>query len=100
MCSEGKQDRFVNPYTDFGYQERLKNYRDWYSVMKTAEDKGLAKGMEEGLAKGMEEGLAKGMEEGEKIATYKLAKELKNKGMDMDFIKQVTNLSDDELSLI
>lgn len=88
----------------YEYQESLKNYRDWYSVMKTAEDKGLAKGMEEGLAKGMEEGLAKGIEEGlakgEKVATYKLAKELKNKGMDMDFIKQVTKLSDDELSLI
>ena len=52
----------------YEYEESLKNYRDWFSVMETAEIKGMAKGMAEGMAKGMAkgmvEGMAKGMAEG------------------------------------
>ena len=47
-----------------GYEESLKIYRDWYSIMTTAEKKGLDRGFEKGLEKGMAEGLEKGMAEG------------------------------------
>ena len=35
------------------YEESLKNFRDWYSVITTAEKKGKAEGHAEGLAEGM-----------------------------------------------
>ena len=34
------------------YEDSLKAYRDWYSVVSTAEKKGLQKGLQEGLQKG------------------------------------------------
>ena len=81
MGTEGIQDKYINPYTDFGfkllfgtamnkelfeaaeiakfnpkelgeYWESLKNFRDWYSVMSTQ----LKKGREEGLKEGLEQG--------------------------------------------
>ena len=52
----------------YEYEESLKAYRDWFSVMKTAEirghEKGFTKGLAEGLEKGMAEGLEKGLEKG------------------------------------
>ncbi|NQZ11476.1 MAG: hypothetical protein HRT35_30355 [Algicola sp.] len=54
---------FINPYTDFGfktariatldnkdrqrYETSLKEYRDLYSVMKTAREEGIEKGRED-----------------------------------------------------
>lgn len=52
-----RQERIV-------YEESLKNYRDWYSIMTTAEQKGLNRGFERGMAKGMEKGIAQGIAEG------------------------------------
>ena len=83
MGTEGIQDKYINPYADFGfkllfgtamnkelfeaaeiakfnpkelgeYWESLKNFRDWYSVMSTQ----LKKGREEGLKEGLEQGHA------------------------------------------
>ena len=65
------RDRYVNPYTDFGfkklfeaaeiakftprelneYEDSLKNYRDMFSVISTAEQKGHAAGLAEGHCK-------------------------------------------------
>ena len=44
-----------------GYEESLKIYRDWYSIMTTAEKKGLDRGFEKGMKKGMREGMKEGM---------------------------------------
>lgn len=99
MGTEGIQDKYINPYTDFGfkllfgtamnkelfeaaeiakfnpkelgeYWESLKNFRDWYSVMSTQ----LKKGREEGLKEGIEKGLKKGLEQGRKEECFKNAK--------------------------
>lgn len=72
MGTEGIQDKYINPYADFGfkllfgtamnkelfeaaeiakfnpkelgeYWESLKNFRDWYSVMSTQLKKALSK---------------------------------------------------------
>lgn len=84
MGTEGIQDKYVNPYTDFGfdrlfeaaeiakfnpkelgeYWESLKNFRDWYSVMSTQLKKGREEGLKEGLEKGLQEGLEKGLQKG------------------------------------
>ena len=84
MGTEGIQDKYVNPYTDFGfdrlfeaaeiakfnpkelgeYWDSLKNFRDWYSVMSTQLKKGREEGLKEGLEKGLQEGLEKGLQKG------------------------------------
>lgn len=38
------------------YEDSLKAYRDWYSVVSTAEKKGLKKGLEKGLQEGLQKG--------------------------------------------
>lgn len=80
MGTEGIQDKYINPYTDFGfkllfgtamnkelfeaaeiakfnpkelgeYWESLKNFRDWYSVMSTQLKKVLRKDFRKVLSK-------------------------------------------------
>ncbi len=46
------------------YWDSLKNFRDWHSVLSTAEKNGMEKGMEKGIVKGKEEGLKEGLEKG------------------------------------
>lgn len=126
MCSEGIYERYVNFYTDFAfkkllfkaaeiakfdkkeryeYEESLKAYRDWFSVMETAElrgekrgiEKGLEKGLEQGRAEGLEQGRAKGLVEGEKRGILSTARNLKQMGMAMTEIKKATGLSEEEI---
>ena len=123
MGTEGIQDKYINPYTDFGfkllfgtamnkelfeaaeiakfnpkelgeYWESLKNFRDWYSVMSTQ----LKKGREEGLKEGIEKGLKKGLEQGRKEECFKNAKKMKQAGIAFDVIAQVTGLSLGEIA--
>ena len=123
MGTEGIQDKYINPYTDFGfkllfgtamnkelfeaaeiakfnpkelgeYWESLKNFRDWYSVMSTQ----LKKGHEEGLKEGIEKGLKKGLEQGRKEECFKNAKKMKQAGIAFDVIAQVTGLSIGEIA--
>lgn len=80
MGTEGIQDKYINPYADFGfkllfgtamnkelfeaaeiakfnpkelgeYWESLKNFRDWYSVMSTQLKKGVRKVLKRALKK-------------------------------------------------
>lgn len=123
MGTEGIQDKYINPYADFGfkllfgtamnkelfeaaeitkfnpkelgeYWESLKNFRDWYSVMSTQ----LKKGREEGLKEGIEKGLKKGLEQGRKEECFKNAKKMKQAGIAFDVIAQVTGLSIGEIA--
>ena len=87
------------------YWDSLKNYRDWYSVLSTAEKKGLEKGMEKGIAEGMEKGIVKGREEGLEEGLEKgrieekreNARKLKRIGVSTDIISQATELSKEEI---
>ena len=115
-----------DPKDRYAYEESLKNYRDWYSVMETAERKGQAKGFEkgmaqglaqghaeglaqghaeglaqghaEGLAQGHAEGLAQGHAEGIHEAQLSMARKLKEKGLPVEDIAVITGLSAEELS--
>ena len=106
-----------NPQERMSYEESLKNYRDWYSVMKTAEIKGEAKGYERGMEKGLQEGIEKGMQEGiekglqegmekgmqegmekgRKEGLLQTAKALKRMGMDLSQIVAATGLSETDI---
>ena len=123
MGTEGIQDKYINPYTDFGfkllfgtamnkelfeaaeiakfnpkelgeYWESLKNFRDWYSVMSTQ----LKKGREEGLKEGLEKGLEQGRKEECFKNAKKNAKKMKQAGIAFDVIAQVTGLSIGEIA--
>ena len=65
---------------------------------------GKAEGLAEGLAKGMSEGKvegkAEGLAEGEKNKALEIARKLKEKGMDPDFICETTGLRKDEISQV
>ncbi|WP_300910725.1 PD-(D/E)XK nuclease family transposase, partial [uncultured Bacteroides sp.] len=93
----------------YEYEESLKNYRDWFSVMETAEIRGLEKGMKKGIEQGIEQGIQQGIEQGiqqgieqgieqgveqgrseEKMGN---ASNLKKLGVSVEVISQATGLS-------
>ena len=99
-------ERYINPYTDFGfnrlfeqaeiarftpeerreYQESIKDYWDYYSTMKTAEDKGHAAGLEEGHAAGLEEGIER------------VARAMKASGVSVAEIIKFTGLTEEQVA--
>ena len=124
--SQPKQEKYINPYTDFGfqklfdqaeiaryseserrqYEESRKDYWDYYSTVTTAEKKGraegLAEGMEKGLAEGMEKGRAEGRAEGEAKGRaeerLKNARNLKKNGVPVDVIAVSLGLTEEEIA--
>ncbi|NDV59034.1 Rpn family recombination-promoting nuclease/putative transposase [Bacteroides sp. 519] len=83
------------------YEDSLKNYRDWYSVMETSEKKGLAKGLEKGREEGLAEGLAKGIEkglaEGIEKGILEVARRMKFNSIPLHTIQDLTGLSLEEI---
>lgn len=67
------------------YEESLKVYRDWKNTIDTAVNKAENKGRTEGRA------------EGEKQKQIEIAFNMKNRGMGIDVISEVTGLSEYEL---
>ena len=63
------------------YEDTLKAYRDWFSVMETAEKKGEARGRAEG----------------EYLKTVELVRGFKKAGTPIEVIAQVTGLSAEEI---
>ena len=100
----------------YEYEESLKAYRDWFSVMETAEqrghkkgfskglvkgrEEGLQQGLEKGLVKGREEGLVKGREEGVNEEKKTIALKMKSMGMPVDVIASATGLSPEEIKAL
>mgnify|MGYP002689191030 FL=1 len=81
----------------YEYEESLKAYRDWFSVMTTAELRGEERGEERGFKKGEEKGLKEGLEKGRLEERLRNARGLKARGVDADIIAQVTGLSVDDI---
>lgn len=81
----------------YEYEESLKAYRDWLSVMATAELRGEERGEERGFKKGEEKGLKEGLEKGRLEERLRNARGLKARGVDADIIAQVTGLSEDDI---
>ena len=127
MCSQGLIDRYINFYTAserprvlqdkvfehlfevaeiakydrkemYEYEESLKNYRDWYSVMQTAEIRGLEKGIERGIKQGIKQGIEQGIDKGIEKGRTEIARTMLAKGMNIRTISELTGLSVDEIS--
>ena len=109
------------PQERMDYEESLKNFRDWYSVITTAEKKGKAEGHAEGLAEGMQkgkaeglvegmqkgkaeglaEGMQKGIAEGDRKRQISTARSLKAMGiLSVSQIAQATGLTADEIEAL
>ena len=93
------------------YEESLKRYRDELSHRDTelnarrrAREEGLAiglkKGKEEGLAEGEAIGLMKGKEEGSYAEKLRSAKKMKDKGIDVQTIIDITGLTLEEVNVL
>lgn len=81
----------------YEYEDSLKNFRDMYSVIATAEMKGVEKGRAEGRAEGREEGRAEGREEGREEEKLSNARRMKMKGYPAADISEITGLPVEEI---
>lgn len=88
LFSQAEIARF-NPQERMNYEESLKNYRDWYSVMETAQIKGEAVGYDRGYEIGIEKG--------EHLKNIENARNFKQLGVDVSIISQATGLSITEI---
>jgi predicted transposase/invertase (TIGR01784 family) len=70
------------------YEDSLKVYRDWYSVMWTKEKEGFAAGEKAGIEK------ARAEARNEKLS---MAAKMKADGMSTDFIAKYSGLTADEI---
>ncbi|MEM8529006.1 MAG: Rpn family recombination-promoting nuclease/putative transposase [Bacteroidota bacterium] len=75
------------------YEESLKKYRDIKNVVDSAREKGKAEGRAEGRAEGLVEGRAEGELEGKK----NIALKMKEMGMSIQDIRDLTGLSKEEI---
>ncbi len=80
------------------YEESLKNYRDWYSVMKTAQEKGHQKGLEEGREEGRKEGREEGRKEGANEKALYIARQMKQSGIATEMIVRYTGISEEQVN--
>lgn len=72
----------------YAYEDSLKVYRDWHSVIKTAIQKGIAEGRAEGIAEGRAE------------EARAIALKLKDTGLPATEIAVITGLSADEINAL
>ena len=75
------------------YEESVKIYRDLTNVVNTAERKGRAAGREEGRAEGLQQGLQQGAQQ----AKLENARRMKELGMGVEVITQVTGLNAEQI---
>jgi len=80
------------PQDRLRYEESLKEYRDYYNTIATAE--------KEAQEKGLKQGLKQGKQEGERNKAIEMAKEGLKEGLDIKLLAKLTKLSLEELQEI
>ena len=87
------------------YEDSLKAYRDIKNSMETAKEQGIEIGKEQGIEIGKEQGIEIGKEQGIEIGKEqgvkdgieKVAKGMKERGIDSETIEACTGLSTEEV---
>ena len=74
------------------YDEALKRYRDYKNTIDYAEERGIEKGRKEGIEIGVTKGL--------KVGIHSVAKAMKEKGLPLLTIAEVTGLSEAEIKAL
>ena len=91
----------LTPDQDLAYERSMKVYLDTYNQLKGArilgQREGMAKGEKLGLEKGKKLGLEKGKELGLAEAKRETAKRMLNLGFDLETIRKVTGLTQEEI---
>ena len=77
-------------YSD--YEESLRNLWDITNAMNDAEEKGFGKGKKEGIVQGRAEGAKK--------QAFDIARKMKHRGDDIDYIITITGLTNEEVEKI
>lgn len=85
------------PTERYDYEESLKIFRDWYSVMQTQKKESYKEGLEKGLKKGLKKGLEKGRSEGERLKAIDIAQKLKSINLPIEKIVEATGLYKQEI---
>ena len=112
----------LSPEVKLAYEKDMITERDYYNIIETAREEGLAagieegmkqgmkqgkkegmkEGMKEGLEKGVKEGLAAGMKEGmetgRREAIVDMAKKMKMQGLEIEVICETTGLAKEEIA--
>ena len=92
------------PDVKLRYEKEMITERDYYNMLNTAKADGLAegeaKGREEGRAEGRVEGLAEGETIGRNEEKIRIAKVLKEEGVDFLMIANATGLSKNEIAML
>lgn len=60
-------------------------------------EKGIAQGIEKGMAQGIEKGLEKGRAEGEREKALAIARKMKERGLPLEDIRDLTGLTIEEI---
>lgn len=69
----------------------------WLTDKKAIEAAGYEKGLEKGIEQGVKQGIEQGIEQGTKDEKIKIAKKLLTQGYSREIIKEITELSDEEI---
>ena len=67
-------------------------------VLKEKYNEGKLEGMEQGIQQGMQQGIQQGMQQGMQQKTVYIAKMMKEQGLSLDIIVNITGLSEDEIN--
>ena len=76
---------------------REKYIMDQKAIEDAGYDKGLEAGIKQGIEFGIEQGIQQGIQQGKKESSINIAKKMKEKNVDIDFISQVTGLTIKEI---
>ena len=95
------------------YEQESNDYLTYWATISTAEKKGIKRGMKKGIQKGIKRGVKKGIQkgikkgikngikegkvEGETQKAFKIARNMKLKGLDTSLIAEMTGLSPEEI---
>ena len=90
----------VKCYNELTGKEEVKRLAEVRLMAQLEENAALASARAKGEEKGLKEGMDKGLKEGKKQANVEIAKKLKNAQMSIEQIKEITGLSDEEISEI
>ena len=106
----------LSPEVKLTYEKDMITEQDYYNIIETAREEGLAlgrsegrkegreegrkEGREEGRAEGHKEGREEGLKAGRREAIIDLAEKMKRQGLDMDIICETTGLKKEEIALL
>ena len=79
---------------------REKAIRDEKAIKRFAIREGLEEGKKQGIEQGMKQGMKDGINKGKKQEKKDIAKKMKEKGVNIKLIQEITELTEEEINLL